>query len=274
MTDLDLIGLHLQHLRAGGTPSSTIQSRREVLRRLDASLPFGIAFAITEQVQAWLAALHERALAHNTLANYQYHARSFYEWASTAGYIPDNPTAGLKRVNNRRGLPRPVTEAELAAVLEIAEPLRTAVVLAAFAGLRRAEITKCRREHITEETITVPSGKGGEPGAVPCHPYVWAHVRDHPPGYLITDRKGRPVTPTWLGQRARYGFDALGLGDVHLHRLRHRYGTVIQQLYGDLRVTQECMRHKSVLSTQGYTLVTGQRRAEAVAALPVPPRPA
>ena len=266
----DLIDLHLDHLAAGGVPGSTIESRRGLLSRLNRDLPYGIAFAATEHIEAWLAHHAKQGRAQNTLALYGYHVRAFYLWACDAGYLDGNPVALIRWAKSRRGLPNPVTEAELAMVLDVPEPLRTAVILAAFEGLRRAEIAAARREDITEEITTVPKGKGGLPGAVPTHPYVWEHIRDLPRGLLVTNRHGRPISPMALGQRARHTFNRLGLYDVRLHRLRHRYGTLIQELYGDLRVTQECMRHRSVLSTQGYTMVTGQRRAAAVASLPVP----
>ena len=265
----DLIGMHLDHLAAGGTPQSTIESRRGLLSRLNRDLPYGIAFAATEQIEAWMANHHRRGRAQNTLAQYGYHIRAFFDWAA-GRYLDGNPVATIRWAKSVRKLPDPVEEAELAALLAVAEPLRTAIILAAFEGLRRAEITAACREHITEKLTTVPIGKGGLPGAVPTHDYVWQHVKDRPRGLLVTNRRGEPLSPMALGQRARHTFNRLGLPDVRLHRLRHRYGTLIQELYGDLRVTQECMRHRSVLSTQGYTLVTGQRRAAAVASLPVP----
>lgn len=266
----DLIGVHLDHLAAGGSPQSTIESRRGLLTRLNRDLPYGLAFAATEQIEAWLARHAERGRAQNTLAIYGYHVRAFYRWACEAGFLDGNPVTTIRWAKSRRGLPRPASEAELAKLLAIAEPLRTAVVLAAFEGLRRAEIAAARREDITQEITTVPKGKGGLPGAVPTHWFVWQHIKDKPRGHLVTDRHGRPLSPMALGQRIRHHFNGVGLPEVRLHRLRHRYGTLVQELYGDLRVTQECMRHKSVISTQGYTLVTGRRRADAVASLPVP----
>ncbi len=266
----ELIDLHLAHLGAAGRSPRTIEARGDVLRRLSRRLDYGLIYAATEQLEAWFVELRERGRARATISIYAYHMREFFSWACRAGFLDGDPTGGMDRPKKSQGIPNPVTEDELAAALSLAEPLKTAVILAAFEGLRRFEIAACRREHITADLTRIPDGKGGIPGVVPTHPYVWEHVRDRPPGLLVTDRRGKPVTAHWVGVHARYAFDALGLGDVHLHRLRARYGTVIQELYGDLRVTQECLRHKSVATTQGYTLVTGTRRAAAVATLPVP----
>lgn len=266
----ELLDLHLRAMSAAGKSEETIASRRVVLRMLHARLPFGLAYAATEQIEAWLADIRARGRSRWTLSNYAYHVRSFFQWAGKAGFLDGDPTATMERPRQPVAIPKPVTEAELELALTLSDPFRTACVLAAFAGLRRAEITQCRREDITPEALRIPHGKGDKQGVVPTHPYLWEQVKGRPPGHLIVDHNGRPVTAHWLSQQMRVAFDVIGLPDVHLHRLRHRYGTMIQATTGNLRVTQECMRHASVTSTQGYTLVTQAQRTAAIAALPVP----
>lgn len=266
----DLIGLNLKHLSATGRADTTIDGRRIVLGLLNTWLPYGLCYAATEQLEAWLADMRERGLSPHTVHIYDYHARSFYRWAAMSGILDGDPMVSIPRPRQPKCLPDPVAEEELARILELAEPLLTAAVLAAFGGLRRSEISRCRREHVTAELILIPRGKGGDPGTVPTHPFVWEHVQARASGVLVRHRNGRPYKPNELSKEARYAFDALGLPDVHLHRLRHRYGTLIQAQYGDLRVTQECLRHSSVKSTEGYTLVTPGRRNAAVTLLPVP----
>lgn len=266
----DLVALHVAHLRAGGKSPRTIQSRRSVLVQLNNRLPFGLAFAATEQVEAWLAGLRETGRSRWTLSIYHYHVTRFYQWATEAGYLDGNPTATIARPRKPQSIPKPVSEDELGRALGLPEPFRTAVVLAGWAGLRASEIAACAREHIDPVRVLVVCGKGGDPGTVPTHPFVWRHVQGRGGGPLITDRWRRPVDGHWLTVNIRRAFDDLGLPDVHLHRMRHWYGTMIQTTLGDLRVTQECLRHRHVTSTQGYTQVTQERRAAAVAALPVP----
>ncbi len=266
-----LLDLHARHLRAGGKSRRTIEARVNVLGRLNGWLPFGLAFAATEQIEAWLSDLRTLGRSRWTLSVYAYHIRAFYQWATSAGFLDGDPTASIPQPKAPRCLPKPVTEEELAAMLDaLPEPLRTAATLAGYAGMRVSEIAACMREHITAETILIPSGKGDQPGVVPTHPIVWALVVNRSPGPLVTNRRGQPVDGHWITQTARYHLDRLGLHTVHLHRLRHRYGTLIQATVGDLRVTQECLRHKNVTSTQGYTQVTGHQRRAAVLALPVP----
>lgn len=264
-----LIDDHAQHLRAAGKSHRTIEARTEVLSRLNHHLPFGLAFAATEQIEAFLANLRTQGRARWTIITYQMHIRGFYRWADHAGILDGDPTLLIARPTNPKCVPKPVTQDELDRALTSEDPWFVAIVLAAFAGLRADEIARAHREHITAETLNVV-GKGEEEGVIPTHPFLWQVVANRSPGLLVT-HKGRPVTGRWISANARHHFDGLGLDAVTMHRFRHWYGTMIQRIVGDTRVTQECMRHRQISSTQGYTLVTATQKAAAVAALPAPP---
>ncbi len=267
-----LIDDHAAHLRAAGKSERTIEARVEVLRRLNTYLPFGLAFAATEQIEAWLALPTRRGKRRSrwTTITFGTHIRGFYAWADRAGLLVGDPAMLIGRPPNPKSVPKPVTEDELERALKSDDPWFVAVALAAFAGLRADEIARARREHVTEDSVSV-LGKGEDPGSVPTHAYLWSVVVDRPAGLFVTDR-GKPVTGRWISAHARHHFDAIGLPEVTMHRFRHWYGTTIQRLTGDIRITQECMRHRQVSSTQGYTLVTGAQRTAAVAGLPVPGR--
>lgn len=263
-----LIPAYCAHLQAGDKSERTITERREVLQRLHNDLPFGLGFAATEQLEAWLGGHPE--WSRWTRVTYSKAVRSFYRWATAAEHLDGDPAANLPRPKAPRCVPDPVTPAELARALDSPESWYTAIILAAYAGLRADEISRARREHIDEAQVRIPCGKGGDAGAVPTHPFLWEMVRDRQDGPLVLNRRGRPVTGRWLSGNAREHFDRMGLPDVHLHRFRHYFGTTIQAAFGDLRVTQECMRHASISSTAGYTLVTAQSRASAVGLIPPP----
>lgn len=262
-----LIPDHLEHLRAGGNSERTIHARGEVLKRLNKDLPFGLAFAATEQIEAWLA---QPGWSTWTRWTYGGHVRGFYRWATERAILDGDPTKAIPRPKRPRCIPDPVTDEELARALTSPEPWYTIVVLAAFAGLRADEIARARREHITQAHVFIPRGKGGHPGSVPTSPLLWSVVRDRPDGPFVVDTCGRAVTGGWLSCAARHHFDRMGLPKVRLHRFRYWYGVMIQRNQGDIRVTQECLRHLHVSSTEGYTLVTGTQRAAAVASLQVP----
>lgn len=265
-----LLDQHLTGLKAEGRSANTIRDRGRCLRRLHEDLPHGILYACTEQIQAWLA--HDQW---GRWSRYTYtgHVLAFYRWLTEQGYISEDPTRTIRRPSAPKCLPRPATDTQIAVALTAPEPLRTAVLLAMYQGMRRSEIAGARREHISEDLTIIPAAKGGNTQSVPTHPVVWEHVRDLPPGPLIV-RDGTPLTAAHLSGYVLRWFRTHGLPRFGLHMLRHWYGTTIQRELGDIRVTQECLRHASISSTQVYTQVTAGQRAKAVAALPRVTEPA
>ena len=267
-----LIPAHLEHLRAAGKSERTIAARRHLIARLHKDLPYGLAYAATEQLEAWLASPGWSRWTRKTYTN---HVISFYRWATIHEHLDGDPTARLGRPKAPRCVPRPVTDEQLALALSCPEPLLTAVMLASLAGLRVDEVAHARREDITEAQLYIPVGKGGSPGSVPTHPDLWAHIRNRPDGYLVEGPRG-PVDGHWITVLARKTFTQLDMRPRRtMHEFRHWYGTMIHRANGDARVTQECLRHENVSSTQIYTQVADGRLTAAVSSLrlPLPVRP-
>lgn len=261
-----LIETHLTAMAAEGAALSTRKDRGRCLRRLHDDLPFGIAAATTEQIQAWLSYEQWSRWTRRTYAN---HLFGFYAWLVDEGYLPEDPTAGMASPKAPKCMPRPASDEQLAIALTAPEPLRTAVLLAAYAGLRRSEIVGVDRDHVSQDTIYIPNAKGGDPQTVATHPVVWEHIQARPRGPLITDVEGTRLTANQLSSLALRWFRLLGLPAFGLHRFRHWYGTMIQREHHDLLITQQALRHASVVSTQGYALVASQARDDAIRSLPV-----
>lgn len=268
----DWILAHLRHLRAAGRSADTVRDRRGVLYRADTQLPHGLVAAATAELEAWLS---RPDWSRWTLCTYHTHLRGFFRWATGGSdpYLGWNPMADIPRPRPPRCLPDPVDDAELALALDRSDRWwQLVIVLAAYAGLRAGEICRLAREDVTEVRLTV-LGKGEKARAVPTHPLVWAVVAQLPPGPLIAMSAGGPAKSRWLSNRARIHFDRLGLPNVHLHRFRHWFGTTVQRLQGDLRVTQELLGHASPATTAGYAAVADAQLRAAVTALPPLYRP-
>ncbi len=269
----DLIAPHLRHLKAAGFSANTIHDRDRVLQRVDADLPMGLLDATVPELDDWLAQFR----TNQTKATYYGHLVGFFSWACAGDdpWLDWNPTTNLKRPKVPPTVPRPVTDDALAIVLARArEPYRTWAVLAAYAGLRAFEIATITREAFTEELIYV-TGKGGKHATIPTHPLVWQAVKDLPPGPIALGRTGVRLSATRVSSLfSQHMRKTLGLPGVSLHPLRHWLGTRTLQGCGNLRVTQELLRHSSPATTAIYTQVTDEQRRSAVSALPVPNTPA
>lgn len=250
--------------RAAGHSSRTIDDRSRTIRQITAELG-DLRSVAAQALTGWLG---RDGLKPWTRATYRNTVRAFFTFMAEYGHRTDNPAARLRRPRVPASLPNPVTDAELAFLLACSpEPWRTIILLGAYAGLRVSEIAGLDRVDITEETILIRRGKGGTPALVPTHPRIWAHVKDRPSGPVVRTPRGQTLTGQSMTCRAREYFDSVGLPDVHLHMLRHWFGSSVQRRQGDIRVTQELMRHASIASTVIYTQVTTAAKVSAIMAL-------
>lgn len=257
-----MIESYLTHCKAAGMSPVTVSDWGEILRRVEReTAPLheldGAALAGWLSRPGWSA---------QTRATYYTAVKGYYRWACDPvrdNPLPKDPTLGLRRPKVAPAVPRPISEDDLQYVLA-ALPQRYVVycLLAAYAGLRVAEIVGLHREQVTAESITIVRGKGGYPAVLPTHPRIWQAVKDLPAGPLC--HIGRPAN---LSRAASWMFDHVGKPDITMHRLRHRYATALLRAGTNIRVTQELMRHRSLTSTQIYTQVTDTERRTAIGLL-------
>jgi len=204
------------------------------------------------------------------------HIRSFYRWAVLDGKMDTNPAMRLLRPKVPRRLPRPISNEDLAMALTMAPTFEHSILmLAAYAGLRACEICQLRARSVlwtnVPRMIVIDEGKGGHEGAVPLHPVLEPVVRSLPNrGWLYPRRDGKPghmSRHSISGYANRY-LHSIGI-DGTLHTLRHWFGTHVNQVNaGDVRESQELLRHQSLESTMIYTWVNPHRAAATIAALP------
>lgn len=257
---------HLTFVTASGFSSRTLTSRRVVLRQLFVAVAADPLHLDMDELVAFLS---RPDLAPESRATYFGHLSAFYKWAVDSERIARNPMSKMVRPRVPRARPRPVLGAELDRLLAVdVEPWRTAILLAAYAGLRASEIAELRREDVTEHAIRV-HGKGGRVDEVPTHPRIWAHVRDRGPGHLVRRAEdGQPFAEQRLSTTfAVFVTRKLGMPRTGLHRLRHAYATRLLRAGTNIRVVQELMRHNNLATTARYTAVDENERRQAIGGL-------
>lgn len=268
MSATDLIDAYLQHLVELGRSDLTIRDRREILGRLDTDLPEGLDSATDDEIRKWV---HRPGWSNQTKATYVSAVQSFFRFCCDpriGPYLDYNPAASCPRPSVPRGVPRPVTDEQLARILQRAPAnIRLWALVAAYEGARCIEISRLDREHVNQEN-TLLYGKGSKYRSLPTHPDFWATVRDLPDGPIARTPKGVRADPQFISSRAKLCFDRIGLHGVTMHRLRHWHGTRIHEIARDIRVTQTALGHASVTSTQVYTAVADSRIRDAFNQLP------
>lgn len=250
---------------------STVDQKRRCLARLEKA--WGDPLALnTDHLRSHLA----RPMQAESRATELAHLRTFYKWCVLNGHRVDDPTLPIQRPKIHRRLPRPIPEEDLAIAVATAPPrIMLMLYLAAFAGLRAAEISGLRGEaiHWAHEPplLVVEEQKGGDVGSVPLAPVLAELLADYPrSGWLFPRRDGQrgPTPPHMVSKLCNDHLHGLGITHT-LHSLRHRYGTQSYRASGrDLRLTQELMRHRTPVSTALYTWCDPAEGAAVVAALP------
>lgn len=249
--------------RGNGIRETTIRLHVSVLRRLASVVDLDTATA--GELAGWMAS--NRQWSPETRNTALSAVRSYFGWAHDSGTRPDNPASTLRRVKVPPPDPRPVPEQVLHEVLDevAADPqARLMVLLAAHAGLRRAEIAGLRRDHLDGDLLRV-RGKGGKVRTVPVSGELLDRLIACPPGWIFPGRfPGQHVCNEYVGQRLSQllppGYTA--------HKLRHRFATRVYHRTGDLLILQSLMGHASPVTTRTYVRIdTDDLRRVAAAAL-------
>lgn len=260
---LEPIDGYLVNLRAGGRTAGTVELYRYVL--LDLANTFPNPWKVSDDdLTGWVGRVDLSPDYRKTRRSV---ARGFYGWAVRTGRTKANPAAGLPTVRVPRALPRPITNPALLDALHRADDRqRTIMLLAALAGLRRAEIAGLAWEDWNGDQLTI-RGKGGRYRWVPVHPELtealtaWRQ-RSQPSPYVFPNPKtGQPLTPPHLATLLR---GALPPGWT-LHQLRHRFATTAYGVQRDLRAVQELLGHAKPETTARYAAVPDGAISAAVA---------
>jgi integrase/recombinase XerD len=174
---------------------------------------------------------------------YQQHFRAYCRWLVLTDRRIDNPMEKLPPISKPRGLPKPVTEQELARLLRAAQgDTRTMILFGAFAGLRVHEIAKLHGKDLDWDTWKLRvTGKRGKTSVLDLHPVLRDSVADYPRAkfwFPVRDDNGKPtskpIAPADVSTAIRKVMRAAGV-DATAHQLRHRYGTILLEQTGNLR---------------------------------------
>jgi site-specific recombinase XerD len=199
----------------------------------------------------------------------------FFRWMVDEGYRDHSPTRRVQKPREARGLPRPISTVELLRALELANPRTGAMLaLAAYAGMRRAEIARLTVEDLLdgEPALVRIHGKGQKVRLVPTSAVVHAAIdRYEPPasGPLFVSRRGNALHPQAVGDRIAGHLRACRI-DATAHQCRHWFATELYRACGDLVIVQNMLGHAHVSTTQIYVAWSPTRAAAAIAALPSP----
>ena len=249
-----------------------IRSTRWTLQRLERFLGVPLGDATEEQLADWYTYV-TLTLTASARSVYLAQVAGFYGWLVRERIRVDDPTIRLPRPKNKRGLPRPMSDASLRLALKSAPAdIRAFLILGAYCGLRAGEMAGLHGEdiqrHAVPPILIVRDGKGGKQRVVPLHPLVLDELAFLPEsGPLFRDWRGRQLGANTVSQRACKYLRRISLTET-LHQTRHAFATNVYRQSRDLRLTQELCGHASPNTTARYAAWAPEEAAAVVDALP------
>ena len=234
----------------------------------------------------FLASLRARSLAPASVARTMVPVRALHRFLADEGHAPTDPSASLELPRVPKGLPKALSEDEVARLLDAPagdEPavLRDRAMLEVLygTGLRVSELVglsmgdvdldaallrafgKGSKERIVP--IGVPAvralsawlGDGGRPRMVPSQ---WRR-RGDAEAIFLNARGGRLSRQGAWDVLRRYARQVQLEGKLTPHVLRHSCATHMLDHGADIRAVQELLGHASISTTQVYTLVSTER---------------
>lgn len=248
------------------------------------------ATASSDDLRLYLARLRRDGNAASSVARRLSAVRQLHRFLCEEGHRRDDPTAGIDSPRRSRSLPKTLTEAEIAALLDQAmgrpgvEGLRLVALLEILyaTGLRVSELVSLPLSALgADRRFVVVSGKGGkerlvplgEPAQAALDAYLAERATFEPgpggsrylfpsrgdSGHLTRQRFAQVLKETALGA----GIDP---GRVSPHVIRHAFATHLLAHGADLRAIQKMLGHADIATTQIYTHVLGDRLESLVSA--------
>lgn len=242
----DALAAYVMVQRAAGRSPGTVKLHRHYLRNLAelAPRPWPV------EVATLLLFLSDQRWAPETRKSARGSVRSFYRWAHQAGHVEVDPSADLPSVRVPPALPRPAPERVVAELVAGDHRVALMAMLAAYGGLRCAEIARVHSADLVGDVLTV-YGKGGKVRAVPIlHPRLLILVQ-RVEGWAFPNGQGGHLTP---GHVSRLLSRAMPDGWT-AHTLRHRMATAAYHGTRDLLAVGAVLGHSRPETTQRYVLM-------------------
>ncbi len=277
----------LTHLliEKGRAPNTLAAYRRDLTKYAGYLDENGVAArnATTQDIEGFNALLHNAQLAATTTNRTMAAVRGLYRYLFAEGVVTGDPTADVEQNKLPRGLPKALTEDEVAAVLEAPASdspadLRDRAILELLygTGMRISECVALSLDDIDHPSALVRvTGKGDKQRLVPLGrfadralerwlgpegranlaPDTWAG-RDQQNAVFLNQRGGRLSRQGIWGVVRKHGLTA-GVADrLTPHVLRHSCATHMLDNGADIRTVQELLGHSSISTTQLYTKVS------------------
>lgn len=211
-----------------------------------------------DDLRAYRLTLERKELAPQTVSHVLTDARCLFSWAVESRLVERSPVPRrlLPRIQER--LPDRLTDAEIAALVEIDEPFGFVIRLGLGTGLRWGELCRSLASDVRQGVLMVSQTKSGKLRRIPLPPALLKEIQGKV-GRLAPFREADPGTFSWHVRRLS------GVERFHPHMMRHTYACVWLERGGSLPALQQILGHASIATTQRYARLGDEAVREQVA---------
>jgi integrase/recombinase XerD len=252
MTDVELFDAFATYQRSRAFSENTVSRRQTSLGRFAKFMtPKSVTSASWEDVEEWIGSHQTPGTRHA----YRSDLCAFFKWASRRGLIDGNPMPLVDPVRVPKTLPKPAPEDAIATAFTLADgDTQVMILLAALAGLRRAEIAALEQGDVYLDVepavLHVRCGKGAKDRVVPVHPTLAEHLKRRA-CWLYRPRSQR-FSARAVGARLANALSRDGQR-ITGHQLRHYFGTEAARWSGgNVVLVSQLMGHSNMNTTMGY----------------------
>lgn len=268
-----LIEEYQEWMQAQSWAERTIGARLALVARLSTQAGCAPQDVTKRQVLAFLS----KSPSASSRQTYHVDLNSWFRFLVEAEHRDDHPLDAMKIPRAARKLPRPLSTPEVTHLLQsrMRAKTRTAMLLAAYEGLRISEIAKFRGSDINLRAGELRVvGKGGVDAILPLHPMIAAEAEKYGQGWWFPQYKpnSRSQTGGHMLGRSMSGVVSAAMSRAGIngsaHSLRHWFASELLRQGVDIRVIQELMRHASIATTERYLHVDDRQRRAGLLLLP------
>ncbi|NNE73018.1 MAG: site-specific tyrosine recombinase XerD [Acidimicrobiales bacterium] len=242
--------------------------------------------ATTGDIADFVHVLRAEGLADSSVSRIMVAVRGMHRFLVAEGLLPADPTADAEVPRTGKGLPKPLTEAEIELLLDAVQGSspaarrdRAMLEVLYGTGLRISELVGLSLGDLDLQAQLLRAfGKGAKERVVPVgrlaadalfawlepagrgamEPERWKSRTDTE-ALFLNSRGGRLSRQGAWGVVKRHGMAAGLAAKLSPHVLRHSCATHMLDHGADIRTVQELLGHASITTTQIYTKVATDR---------------
>lgn len=243
--------------------------------------PKNIECVNLDNARSWVIALKKKGLSSRSINRKISALKFFFSFCEREKYIQLNPVLRLKNLKDSKRLPVVVSESSLRNLFdydgvfeENFRGMRDRLILELFyqTGIRLAELINIKlTDYNRASNELVILGKRNKQRVVPLtdslvlllNQYLHARLQKHPSSglnFMFLSDKGKKSYPKMIYRIVNYYLSMVSsVQKKSPHILRHAFATHLLNRGADLNAIKDLLGHSTLLSTQVYTQVSGEK---------------